>query len=72
MEEISRIRIKEYCENHKSAKSKRLARLVDMSYDLMSKATDADAIFLERAINQEKDPEMLEALRDLDDFLTNW
>ncbi len=34
-----------------------------MYYDLESEITDDDAIFLERAINQEKDPEMREALQ---------
>ena len=33
MEECSRILIEEYCENHDTAKSRRLKKLVDMSYD---------------------------------------
>lgn len=72
MDEISRIRIEEYCEKHKSAKSKRLAKLVEMSYDLAYEITDVDAIFLEKAIQQENDTEMREALLDLDEFLTNY
>ena len=56
MEEYSRIIIEDYCLTHKSAKSRRLRELVDMSYDLASEGTDADAIYLERAISREKDP----------------
>ena len=32
----------------------------------------ADSIFLKRAIEQEKDPALKEALQDLDDFLFGW
>ena len=72
MKEYSRILIEEYCSTHKSAKSKRLERLVEASYDLGWEGTDADAIFLEKAISQEKDPELREALEDLDDLLFGW
>ena len=54
---------------HNSAKSRRLQKLVDMSYDVYAEASDADALFLEKAINQEKDEELKEALQDLDEFL---
>jgi hypothetical protein len=43
-----------------------------MSYDLAAEGTDADSVFLERAIEQEKDPALKEALQDLDDFLFGW
>ena len=43
--------------------------LVDLSYDLAAEGTDNDAIYLERAISREKDPELRKALEDLDDFL---
>ena len=72
MPEYSRILIEEYCMKHNSAKSRRLRKLVEMSYDLAAEGTDSDAIFLEKAIAQEKDPELKEALQDLDDFLFGW
>ena len=56
MHEYSRILIEEYCRNHKTAKSKRLSVLVEMSYDLYCEPTDDDGIFLENAIDKEKDP----------------
>lgn len=69
MEEISRIIIEEYCRNHNSKKSRQLARLVEMSYDLYCEGTDADAIILEELIENEKDEEIKEALIDLDRFI---
>lgn len=72
MREYSRILIEDYCMNHNSAKSRRLEKLVEMSYDLYAEATDDDAIFLEKTIDQEKQPELKEALEDLDGFLFSW
>ena len=69
MDEYSRILIERYCLNHSSKKSRHLQYLVELSYDIAAEGTDADAIFLERAIEQEKDPELKEALEDLDNFL---
>ena len=69
MREYSRIIIEEYCMTHNSAKSRRLGLLVESSYDLGYEYTDDDAIFLENAIRREKDPELKEALEDLDSFL---
>lgn len=69
MREYSRILIEDYCRDHKDAKSKRLRRLVEMSYDLYCEPTDADGIYLEKSIEDEKDPELKEALIDLNDFL---
>lgn len=40
-----------------------------MSYDLYAEGTDADAIDLERLIEQERNPELKEALVELNDFL---
>lgn len=54
---------------HNSAKGRRLQKLVKMSYDLYAEGTESDAIFLEKAIDQELDEELKEALQDLDDFL---
>lgn len=72
MQELSRMIIENYCWTHSSAKSKRLQRLVEMSYDFYAEASDADAIFLEKLIDSEKDPDMKEALEDLNDFLFNY
>ena len=69
MQEYSRIIIEDYCNSHNSAKSRRLERLVEMSYDVYAEGTDNDAVFLERVIAREKDEELREALQDLDDFL---
>ena len=49
MQEYSRIVIEEYCSTHNSAKSKRLEKLVEMSYDMSAEGTDDDAIFLDSA-----------------------
>lgn len=54
---------------HNTAKSRRLQELVEMSYDQAAEGTDADAIYLERAISREKDPELKKALEDIDEFL---
>ena len=73
MDEYSRIVIERYCRSHpKTKKSGVLWDLVQMSYSLDSEPTDKDAIDLERIIAREKDPELLEALKDLDDFLFGW
>ena len=72
MEEYSRILIENYCFTHKSSKSNRLWKLVTLSYDPASEVSDSDAVFLEKAIAQEKDPELKEALQDLDDYLFGW
>lgn len=72
MDEYSRIIIEQYCATHKSAKSRRIAKLLEMSYDPSSVGTDADALFLEKAIDAEKDEELKEALKDLDQYLFGW
>lgn len=69
MEEYSRILIEEYCREHNSKKSKRLNKLVRLSYDVWAEASDSDAIFLEQAIQQESDEELRQALVELDEFL---
>ena len=69
MQEYSRILIEDYCMSHDSAKSRRLEKLVKMSYDMYAESTDSDAVFLEKAINQEKNLELKKALEDLNDFL---
>ena len=72
MREYSRILIEEYCFTHKTKKAEILSRLVEMSYDLSAEGTYADAIDLERLIQRERNPELKEALIDLDDFLLNY
>jgi hypothetical protein len=72
MHEYSRILIEEYCFTHKTKKAEILSRLVEKSYDLSAEGTDADAIDLERLIQRERNPELKEALIDLDDFLFNY
>ena len=54
MDEYSRILIEQYCAGRKSAKSRRIVKLVEMSYDCAAEASDADALFLEKAIDAEK------------------
>lgn len=72
MDEYSRIIIEKYCFTHNSQKSRRLAALLEMSYDPASDPGDTEALYLERAINREKDPELKSALQDLDDYLFGW
>lgn len=69
MNEYSRILIEQYCMGHNSRKGRRLARLVDMSYNIEAVASDSDAIFLEAVIEQEQNPELKAALQDLSDFV---
>ncbi len=69
MLELARIIIENYCQTHNTKKAARLARLVDKSYDLSFEGTDDDAIYLEGLIKREKNPELKEALQELDDFL---
>ena len=69
MQEYSRMIIEVYCSRHNSAKSKRISKLVDMSYDVGAMISDGDALFLEKVIDQEKNLELKEALQELDEFL---
>ena len=66
MEEYSRIILEQYCKAHRKRK---LARLVELSYDPACEVTDADALYLEKLIDQEEDAEIRDALKDLDDYL---
>ena len=60
-----------YCV-HNTLKSARLFRLVQMSYDLSAEGSDADACYLECVISRERNPELKQALQDLDDYLFGW
>lgn len=72
MDEYSRIIIEKYCFTHKSKKSQMLSELLEMSYDPSSDPGDGWALYLEKAIGREKDPELKSALQDLDDYLFGW
>lgn len=50
MREYLRILIEEYCMNHNSVRSRRLQKLVEMSYDIEAEGSEADGLFLEKAI----------------------
>lgn len=58
-----------YYRNSADGESRRLQKLVKMSYDMYAEGNESDAIFLEKAIDQEMNEELREALQDLDDFL---
>lgn len=69
MGEYARIIIEDYCRTHNSAKSKRINKLVEMSYDMGAMISEGDAAFLEKVIDKEKNLELKEALQELDKFL---
>lgn len=50
----------------KTKKSAMLWDLVELSYSLECEPTEEDALFLEKTIAREKNPELKEALEDLD------
>lgn len=45
---------------------------MEMSYDMFGEISDSDAIFLEKAIESEKNLELKNALKDLDQFLCGY
>ena len=69
MKEYSRIILEQYCSEHRKRK---LARLVRLSYDPAADVTDADALYLEKLIDETEDEEIRSALKDLDDYLFAW
>lgn len=70
MYEFSRILIEEYCLTHrKTKKAKFLWDLLELSYTMECEPEDWESIQLERYIEQEKSPELKEALIDLNEFL---
>lgn len=70
MNEYSRIMIEEYCMTHrKTKKSAFLWELLELSYTIECEPEDWEAIQLERYISRERNPELKEALIDLDEFL---
>ena len=71
MQEYSRILIEEYCNNYsRTKKAKLLSRLVKMSYYMDSEPSDSDMIKLEELIDEEDNPELREALEDLNEFFS--
>ena len=70
MQEYSRMLIERYCMTHrKTKKSQILWDLVELSYTMECEPEEWEALQLERYINQERNPELREALEDLDEFL---
>ena len=73
MPEYSRILIEEYCMNHpKTKKSVFLSDMVQKSYDIMYEPEDCEILYLEQLISREKNPNLKEALEDLDDFMCGY
>lgn len=70
MNEYLRIIIEEYCLTHRKTKKRAfLWDLLELSYTMECEPEDWEAIQLERYISREKNPELKEALIDLDGFL---
>ncbi len=69
MDEWNRILIEEYCWTHNSKKSRRLAKLVESSYDINCDVYDDDLLFLDKCEEAEKDPDLKAAIHDLSCFL---
>ncbi len=70
MQEYSRIIIEEYCMSHrKTKKSTLLWDLLELSYTMECEPEDYEMIELSKIIAREKDPELKEALEDLNEFL---
>lgn len=70
MNEYSRILIEEYCTTHrKTKKSTLLGNLLELSYSMECEPEEWEMIELSKLISREKNPELKEALEDLDEFL---
>lgn len=73
MPEYSRILIEQYCIEHpKTKKAVFLWEMVQMSYDISCEPTDSQMIYLSQLIRRERNPELKEALQDLDDFMCGY
>ncbi|MGI5969972.1 MAG: hypothetical protein ACOX76_09885 [Lachnospiraceae bacterium] len=73
MDEYSRILIEKYCREYPETKKARiLSQLIEKSYDFACEPSDSDAIELEKIIEGERDPELRDALEELDEFLFGW
>ena len=70
MEEYSRIIIEEYCMNHpKTQKADFLWEMVHMSYDIACEPEPWQLMHLSQLISRERNPELRDALEDLDEFM---
>ena len=73
MPEYSSILFEQYCMEHsKTKKAKFLWEMVQMSYNIDCEIDDPDLLYLEQLISREKNPELKEALQDLDDFMCGY
>lgn len=69
MQEYSRIIIEEYCRTHrKTKKAAFLWDLLDLSYTMECEPEEWEMIELEKLISRENNPELKEALEDMDEF----
>lgn len=73
MREYSRMVMEDYCQTHPGTKKSRfLWELAELSYTMECEPEDWEGAEFERCISLEKDPELKEALEDLDEFLFGW
>lgn len=69
MQEYSRILIEEYCRSHqKTKKAALLWKLLELSYSMDDEPSDYEMIQLEKLIVRERNPELREALEDMDEL----
>ncbi|MCI7130673.1 MAG: hypothetical protein MSA09_09035 [Lachnospiraceae bacterium] len=62
--------IEEYCrKNPRTKKAAFLSDMVDKSYDLEYEPSEWEMLHLAELIDRERNPELQEALEDLDDFM---
>ena len=73
IEEYSRIIIEEYCMNHpKTQKADFLWEMVHMSYDIACEPEPWQLMHLSQLISRERNPELRDALEDLDEFMNGY
>ena len=73
MDEYSRIIIEEYCMNHpKTKKAVFLWEMVHMSYDVACEPAPWQLMQLSQLISRERNLELRDALKDLDEFMNGY
>lgn len=73
MEVYSRIIIEEYCINHpRTKKAEFFWEMVHLSYDVAYEPELWQLMHLSQLILREKNPELREALEDLDEFMNGY
>ena len=73
MEEYSRIIIEEYCINHpKTKKAEFLWEMVRLSYDVACEPESWQLMKLSQLLSRERNPELRQALEDLDAFMNGY